>query len=117
VNEQQKEQQKLRAELIERFGVVTFTRALEMSGIRTCLQALATGNLSELERNAAYTMASMHLAKWQATYITTEESAKLTECAKRIDAAMEVWTLDDIERRDGLQADEMLRARGKVPPA
>ena len=98
----EQELEALRADLIKRYGMVTFTRALEMSGIRTCLQALATGQLSDEERLAAYTMASMHLAKWQATYMTTEESEKLTECAKRVDAAMEAWTLDDIEQRDGL---------------
>lgn len=99
---QLEEQQKLRAELIERYGMVTFTRALEMSGLRTCLQALATGELSEVERNTAYMMAGMHLAKLQASFITREESATLTECAKRLDAAMECWTLDELEQRDGL---------------
>lgn len=96
------EQEKLRAELIARYGERTFVRALEMSGIRTCLQALATGALSDVERAAAYSMAGMHLAKLHASFMTAEESASFTECARRIDAAMEAWTLDDIEAREGL---------------
>ncbi len=102
MNEQLEEQQKLRGELVARYGERTFTRALEMSGIRTCLQALATGKLSEVERLSAYTMASMHLAKLQASILTGEEAASMMECARRIDSAMEVWTLDDLEQRDGL---------------
>jgi len=96
------EQAALRAELIERFGERTFQCALEMSGIRSCLQALATGALSEVERLSAYAMASMHLAKLQASLLTGEEAAAMMECARRIDSAMEVWTLDEIEARDGL---------------
>lgn len=96
------EQAKLRAELIERFGEQTFTRALEMSGIRCCLQALATDALSQTERAVAYTQASMHLAKLQASFITPAECAALTECAKRLDAAADMWALDEIEARDGL---------------
>jgi hypothetical protein len=102
VNEQIEEQQKLRGELVARYGERTFTRALEMSGIRSCLQALATGALSDVERTAAYTMACMHLAKLQASFLNGEDSAEMTECARRIDSAMEVWTLDDLEQRDGL---------------
>jgi hypothetical protein len=49
------EQQKLRVELIERFGEQTFTRALEMSGLRCCLQALATDALSDLENGTTPT--------------------------------------------------------------
>jgi len=96
------EQQELRAELIAHYGQKTFERALEMSGISCCLQALATDALSEVERKAAYMMAGLHLAKLQASFLSGEDSAALTECAKRIDAAMEAWTLDELEERDGL---------------
>jgi hypothetical protein len=49
------EQAQLREQLIKRYGELTFTRALEMSGIRCCLQALATDVLSPVERTVAYT--------------------------------------------------------------
>jgi hypothetical protein len=49
-------------------------------------------------------MAGMHLAKLQASYITKGESDKLTECAKRLDAALETWMMDDLEEREGLPA-------------
>lgn len=96
------EQSQLRAELIERYGMVTFTRALEMSGIRCCLQALATDVLTKAERQIAYARASMHLAKLQASFMTAAESGAITECAKRLDAALDMWTLDELEQRDGL---------------
>lgn len=96
------EQDALREELIKRYGEVTFTRALEMSGVRNCLQALACDELTKEERAEAYTRAGMHVARWQATYMTPGESAALTECARRIDAALDLWALDDLEQREGL---------------
>lgn len=96
------EQESLREELIERFGMVTFTRATEMSGLRYCLQALACDDLSKEERAAAYVMAGAHLAKLHSTYITNEQSLELTECARRMDAAIDTWLMDDLERREGL---------------
>ena len=96
------EQAALRAELIERFGERTFLRALEMSGVRNCLQALAIDGLSKEERAEAYTRAGMHLAKLQSSFMTTAELAALTECARRIDNAIDMWSFDEIERRDGL---------------
>jgi hypothetical protein len=96
------EQAALREQLIQRYGELTFTRALEMSGIRCCLQALATDALSPTERVVAYTQASMHLAKLQATFITPQECAAVTECAKRLDSAVDMWALDDVEEREGL---------------
>ena len=96
------EQDALRAELIERFGERTFTQALEMSGIRNCLQALACDELTKEERAEAYMRGAMHLAKLQSLFITAEQSASITECAKRIDTALDLWSLDDLERREGL---------------
>ena len=96
------EQATLRAQLIERFGLVAFNRAMEMSGVRNCLQALACDELSKNERAEAYMRAGVHLARLHAMFMTTAESAALTECAKRIDAALDTWMLDEIEERDGL---------------
>lgn len=98
----EEEQDKLRADLIERYGAVAFNRALEMSGIRACLEALATDALSKNERRIAYERAGMHLARLHATFMTTEQSTAMTECARRIDAAFDTWAMDDIEQRDGL---------------
>jgi hypothetical protein len=96
------EQQRLRAELIERYGEVTYKRALEMSGLRCCLQALARDQLSVDERVLAYRRANMHFAQLQASFMTLEQSAQITECAKRLDSAIDMWTLDEIEEREGL---------------
>ena len=96
------EQAALRAELIGRFGERTFQRALEMSGIRNCLQALAVDGLSKAERQMAYERAGMHFARLQSMFVSSEESAALTECARRIDNAIDMWSFDEIEVRDGL---------------
>lgn len=96
------EQDQLRADLIARFGLMTYTRAWEMSCLRNCMQALALDEMSAEERAAAYTMAGMHLARLQTTFITAEQSTALTDCAKRIDVAIETWAVDAIEERDGL---------------
>jgi hypothetical protein len=45
----------------------------------------------------------MHLAKLQASFITpSQECAALTECAKCLDSAVDMWALDDVEEREGL---------------
>lgn len=106
---EQPEQTVLRTELITRFGERTFLRALEMSGIRNCLQALACDGLSKEERAEAYMRAGMHLARLQTMFITTADSAALTECARRIDSAIDMWSLDEIEARDGLPPSEIIR--------
>jgi hypothetical protein len=104
VIEQPPELQKLQEELIERFGAVTFARAWHMSSLRNCLQALAHDELTSEERKLAHAAAGLHLAQMQATFITLEQSGALTECAARIDSAIDMWALDELERRDGLPA-------------
>lgn len=96
------EMKKLHGELMERFGAVTFERAWNMSSLRNCLQALAHDELTSEERRLAYTAACMHFAKMQATFITLAQSDAMTECAARIDSAIDMWALDELERRDGL---------------
>jgi hypothetical protein len=96
------EQARVRADLIAKYGERIFTQALEMSGVRCCLQALACAVLTNEERETVYQRAAMHLARLHATFMNTEESAIFTECAKRIDSAVDLWTLDDIEAREGL---------------
>lgn len=68
-----------------------------------CLVALASDpDLSPEKRRETYDHASVHLAELLSTLMTAEESAAVSECAKRLDAAIETWMLDDIEARDGL---------------
>jgi hypothetical protein len=98
------EQAQLREQLVRALWRADLHAALEMSGIRCCLQALATDALSPTERTVAYTQASMHLAKLQASFITPQECAALTECAKCLDSAVDMWALDDVEAREGLAA-------------
>jgi uncharacterized protein (DUF2384 family) len=44
----------------------------------------------------------IHLAELMDTAVPTAESAKIVECAKRIDAAVDLWMLDEREAREGL---------------
>jgi hypothetical protein len=68
--------QKLRAELIERYGELTFTRALEMSGLRCCLQALATDHAEPDRARGGRTRRRACISReLQATIITPQECA------------------------------------------
>lgn len=96
------EQAKFRDDLVKRFGQVTVTRAYELSGLSLALTALAQDELSVERRTRLYEMASLHLAELLGTMLTAQESAAVSDCAKRIDSAMDVWMADQIEARDGL---------------
>lgn len=112
---QREEEAKLQAHLIGRYGRLTAERALEMSGMKAAMQALASGTLTEEQRAAAYVMASMHLANLCEMLLTSWEAKALTECSKRIDAAFDLWAADDIERRVGLPSmDDSTREKARA---
>lgn len=90
------------AQLVERYGHATYSRALEMSGLKICLQALAVENLSAEERQQAFQRAGMHLSRLHASLFTQEESVRITECARVIDGAFDQWAADDVARKAGL---------------
>lgn len=96
------EQPLLVAKLVARYGAVTYMRALEMSGLRTCMEAMACDGMTQEERLQAYQRAGMHLAKLHASLFTKEESDRITECARVIDGAFDQWAADDVARRAGL---------------
>jgi hypothetical protein len=96
------EQEKLRSDLIAQYGERAFRQACELAGIKNCLQALSCDALSTDERAAAYMRASLHLGQFLESLMSAEQSASLTECARRVEAAVDQWMLDDIERRQGL---------------
>lgn len=97
------EQAALQADLILRYGALTFDRAWNLSALRNCLTALSIQSLTADERATAYEAASHHLAQLRVTLMASDLIA-LTECGKRIDAAVDAWTLDELEARDGLPA-------------
>lgn len=97
------EQRQLFAELRERYGAATLERANHLSGLALCLVALASDDaLTKDQRKDTYKSASYHLSRLLSTMLSAEESAAVSECAKRLDAALDTWMLDDIEARDGL---------------
>jgi hypothetical protein len=96
------EQRQLRADLIKRFGALTFKRAMQLSGLQMCLIGLGADELTFEERAHLVRQASMHLAELIDTAVPAAESAKLVECARRIDTAVELWLLDEKEEREGL---------------
>lgn len=96
------EQEKLQADLLAQYGEVIFKQASEFSGLSLCLVALAADELAPAQREHLYRQASLHLAQLLETLMPAAHSANVTECAKRMDAALDTWMADDIERREGL---------------
>jgi hypothetical protein len=96
------EQKKLQADLIAQYGEVIYKQAVELSGLSLCLVALAADELAAPQREHLYRQASMHLAQLLETLMAPAVTAKVSECAKRMDAALDTWMLDEIEKRDGL---------------
>lgn len=96
------EQQKLQADLIAEYGETVVRQAQELSGLSMCMVALGAEDLKPAERARAYQQASLHLGQLLETMMSVEMSAKVTQCAKRMDSALDVWMADEIERRDGL---------------
>jgi hypothetical protein len=88
--------------VVAQYGVRIVDQARHLAGLALCMQALALDDLSEEERKKSYARASVHLWQLLETMMSMEYSAKVTECARRIDTATELWTADEIEARDGL---------------
>lgn len=96
------EQEKLRADLVASYGLPLVEQARHLSGLKLCLQALALDELSAEEREKSYASAGMHLAQLIEMLMTPERSAQLTECAARLDSAIDLWMADEMEKRDGI---------------
>lgn len=96
------EQRQLRAALIAEHGETIFQQAAELSGLTICLVALGADDLSPVERERAFHQAGHHLAKLLETVMPADVSAKVTDCARRLDSAIDMAVLDDIEQREGL---------------
>jgi hypothetical protein len=107
------EQQHLRAELISRYGEDAFHRAADISGVRMCLAALREDALPSDERERLHVQANLHLEHLLDRVMTPEMSERVGECARRIDAAVDVWSFDEIEKREGLPP---LQATGLAEP-
>lgn len=96
------EQDKLPAELIKQYGAPTLMQANELSALTLCLQALGTEQLTDEQREFVARQAGLHVAQLMGMLMSPEQSAKVVECAKRVDSALDTWMLDEIEKRDGL---------------
>lgn len=96
------EQDKLMAQLQAQYGPDIVNQAAQLSGLTTCLQALGIEDLKPQEREFAYRQAGFHIAQLIDSLMKPEHAAKVIECAKRTDSAIDMWMLDDIEKRDGL---------------
>lgn len=110
--EMTQEQKQLTVTLAAEYGPKVYAQAVELSGLSLCLVSLGADVLTAAERERMYRQASLHLAKLLETVMSPEHSARVTECAKRMDAALDTWMLDAIEMRDGLPAIECVRAEG-----
>lgn len=96
------EEKKLHADLLAEYGEAIVNQATELSGLTTCLMALGADDLSKAERERVYHLAAGHVQGLVASVLPTSVIEKLTECAAKIDNAVEMKMLDDIEARDGL---------------
>lgn len=96
------EQAQLREDLTAEYGEALYGQAVEFSGLALCLTALATDDMTTEERAEIYQQASLHLSALLAVLLPPGTSQKLTECAKRLDAATEIWMADEMARRAGL---------------
>jgi hypothetical protein len=96
------EQLRLRDELIAAYGEAVVQQAGHLGGLALCMVAMAHDDLTSEERSAAYETASAHLAGLLDPLMPTGHAAKVNECAKRMDSAVSLWMLDNIEARDGL---------------
>lgn len=114
------EQEQLRADLLAEYGEALVQQAIELSGLAMCLAGLAADELTSEERARLYRQASIHLGQLLSTSMPAAVSAKLTECALRFDAALDLWMLDGIEQREELKnifvVDGVLKKRGGLPP-
>lgn len=96
------EQEQHHADLVKKYGQMIVRQARHLSGLTICLQALALDDLEGDERKESYARAGAHLAELLETMMSAEYSAKVTECASRIDSALELWMADELERKQGL---------------
>lgn len=96
------EQLRLCEELTAAYGATVVEQAGHLGGLALCMVAMASDELTREERAAAYQTASAHLAGLLEPLMTPGHAAKVNECAKRMDSAVSLWMLDDIEARDGL---------------
>lgn len=92
----------LKQTLLAEYGETVVAQAAELSGLTTCLAALGADELKDEERERIFRQAALHLQQLVDTLMPASVSAKVTECAKRIDVAVDLAMLDDIEKRDGL---------------
>lgn len=102
MSEQTAEQAAFRAQLVREYGELTVARGNDLAGITTCLLALGTDELSPAEREEVYHRAAQHLQSLIGGALPASEIARITQCAGRIDAAVDVWVADNIEAREGL---------------
>lgn len=96
------EQVKEREALVALYGEAVFFQAVELSGLALCLRALADGDMNAGQREWLHQQASLHLAKLLDPLVPAAYSAKLTECAKRIESAADMWMADELARARGL---------------
>lgn len=96
------EQEKEKAEILAQYDEEVARQASELSGLALCLRSLSSDQLEQSKREWLYRQASLHLAQLLETLMTPAQSAKVTECAKKMEAALDTWMADNIERRDGL---------------
>jgi hypothetical protein len=95
------EQLRLREQLVKEYGAPVVEQAWHLGGLAMCMVAMAHDELTSEERASAYQTASGHLSGLLEPLMPPGHASKVNECAKRLDSAVSLWMLDDIEARQG----------------
>jgi hypothetical protein len=61
--------------------------------------ALGQDALSPKDRAKLYDLASRHLGEFVHTVMSSADSVRLADCAKRMQFAWELWLLDQVDKR------------------
>lgn len=96
------EQEEERQAIVTQYGERVSLQAGELSGLRLCLMALSQREMEPDRRAWLYRQASVHLAQLLEQLMPHEHAAKVTECAQKMEAALEMWIADAHESRDTL---------------
>lgn len=95
------EQRRLHEQLVKEYGEPIVLQAWHLGGLAMCMVAMAHDELTSEERASAYQTASGHLSGLLEPLMQNGHAAKVNECARRLDSAIALWMLDDIEARQG----------------
>lgn len=93
------EQIELARRLMAQYGPAIFRAAGELAMLTNSINALASDALSPEERQEARMRANLHVARLFDHFVPrVEDAAKIVECARRMDSAVDQWLIDELTK-------------------